>query len=292
MTLLHRIAPDNIRHSLSSLSGAAVRHRRPLRVTAAAILAVTTVVAPVAAQAASAEPSSSHHSAQATDRFAAALSFESLASAQRAAEQLKGKTDLTQLNAAIEALQNNYSSDPAELTELTDAANSAVVLAQASAAGAEAGAKIAQAAVAKAAAAKAKAEAAARAKAAAEAKAAADAAAAQSSSTSYSSAVSVSPGSAQAIAQSMMASRYGWGNDQFQCLVNLWNRESGWSTTAGNASGAYGIPQALPGSKMASAGADWQTSASTQIAWGLGYISGSYGNPCNAWAHSQSTGWY
>lgn len=96
---------------------------------------------------------------------------------------------------------------------------------------------------------------------------------------------------AQAIARSMIAG-YGWGDDQFSCLVSLWNRESGWNVFAGNASGAYGIPQALPGSKMASAGADWQSNPATQISWGLGYISGRYGNPCGAWSHSEAIGWY
>ena len=101
-----------------------------------------------------------------------------------------------------------------------------------------------------------------------------------------------SPAGAQATARGMLGS-YGWGDDQFGCLYNLWQRESGWNYQAYNASsGAFGIPQALPGSKMASAGADWQTSARTQIAWGLGYISGRYGTPCNAWGHSQSVGWY
>ena len=83
-----------------------------------------------------------------------------------------------------------------------------------------------------------------------------------------------------------------WGDDQFSCLVALWNRESGWRVNAYNPSGAYGIPQALPGSKMGKFGADWQTNPATQIAWGLSYISGSYGTPCGAWGHSQSTGWY
>ena len=101
-----------------------------------------------------------------------------------------------------------------------------------------------------------------------------------------------SAGDAQAIARGMLGN-YGWGDDQFGCLVSLWNKESGWNYQAYNrSSGAYGIPQALPGSKMASAGADWQTNAGTQIAWGLGYISGRYGSPCGAWSHSQSTGWY
>jgi hypothetical protein len=100
------------------------------------------------------------------------------------------------------------------------------------------------------------------------------------------------PGSAQAIAQQMLLER-GMGDDQFSCLVALWNRESHWNVYAGNPStGAYGIPQALPGSKMASAGADWADNPATQITWGLGYITGRYGDPCGAWAHSQSSGWY
>jgi hypothetical protein len=99
------------------------------------------------------------------------------------------------------------------------------------------------------------------------------------------------PGSAQAIARSILASE-GMGDDQYSCLVALWNRESHWNVTASNPDGAYGIPQALPGSKMGSAGPDWQSNATTQINWGLGYIAGRYGTPCGAWAHSQSTGWY
>ncbi len=103
--------------------------------------------------------------------------------------------------------------------------------------------------------------------------------------------VSPDPGTAQAIAFDMVMGR-GWSNDDFSCLVALWNRESGWRVNAYNPSGAYGIPQALPGSKMASAGADWETNPATQIAWGLGYIGGRYGTPCGAWNHSQSSGWY
>jgi len=100
------------------------------------------------------------------------------------------------------------------------------------------------------------------------------------------------PGSAQAIAHDQVIAR-GWGEDQFSCLVSLWNRESGWRVNAANASsGAYGIPQALPGNKMASAGADWQTNPATQITWGLNYISGRYSNPCGAWSHSENSGWY
>lgn len=98
-------------------------------------------------------------------------------------------------------------------------------------------------------------------------------------------------GDPRAIAQGMVAAR-GWADSEFQCLVSLWNRESGWNPYAQNPSGAYGIPQALPGSKMASVGADWATNPATQITWGLGYISGRYGTPCQALAHSDLTGWY
>lgn len=101
-----------------------------------------------------------------------------------------------------------------------------------------------------------------------------------------------SPGSAQAIAHAKVIAR-GWGEDQFNCLVSLWNKESGWRVNAMNSSsGAYGIPQALPGSKMGSAGADWATNAGTQIEWGLGYITDRYGSPCGAWGKSQADGWY
>jgi hypothetical protein len=90
-----------------------------------------------------------------------------------------------------------------------------------------------------------------------------------------------------------MLGSYGWSSSQFSCLDPLWNQESGWNVYATNPSShAYGIPQALPGSKMASAGPDWQTDAATQIRWGLGYIKGSYGSPCGAWAHEQADGWY
>lgn len=100
------------------------------------------------------------------------------------------------------------------------------------------------------------------------------------------------PGSAQAIAYDMVIAR-GWSQSEYDCLVALWNRESHWNVYAHNpSSGAYGIPQALPGNKMASAGADWQTNPVTQITWGLGYIAGRYGTPCGAWAHSERKGWY
>jgi hypothetical protein len=99
-------------------------------------------------------------------------------------------------------------------------------------------------------------------------------------------------GTAQAIAYDMVLAR-GWDQSEFECLVALWNRESHWNVYAHNpSSGAYGIPQALPGDKMATAGADWQTNPTTQITWGLGYIAGRYGTPCGAWEHSERTGWY
>lgn len=100
------------------------------------------------------------------------------------------------------------------------------------------------------------------------------------------------PEGAKATARQLMSSTYGWGGDQFSCLDSLWNKESGWNYQAYNPSGATGIPQALPGSKMASAGSDWQTNAATQVAWGLGYISAVYGTPCSAWSHSQAVNWY
>ncbi|MFD4420214.1 lytic transglycosylase domain-containing protein [Agromyces sp. NPDC058484] len=105
-------------------------------------------------------------------------------------------------------------------------------------------------------------------------------------------AITPDPGSAQAYAADAVAAR-GWGSTEFDCLVALWSKESGWRVNAYNASsGAYGIPQALPGSKMATAGADWETNPATQIEWGLGYVQGRYDTPCGAWAHSQDVGWY
>jgi hypothetical protein len=90
-----------------------------------------------------------------------------------------------------------------------------------------------------------------------------------------------------------LLSEFGYGQDQFSCLDSLYNSESGWRVNADNpSSSAYGIPQALPGSKMSSEGADWATNPVTQIRWGLGYIQDRYGSPCSAWGHSESVGWY
>jgi predicted nucleic acid-binding Zn-ribbon protein len=102
------------------------------------------------------------------------------------------------------------------------------------------------------------------------------------------------PAAAKAYAQGAIAG-YGWGSDQFSCLVSLWNMESGWRTSATNpSSGAYGIPQAWPGNKMLTAGPDWRTNAHTQINWGLGYIKAAYGSPCGAWNFemSHTPHWY
>jgi hypothetical protein len=100
-------------------------------------------------------------------------------------------------------------------------------------------------------------------------------------------------GDPRGIAASMAASQYGWAADQFSCLDSLWSRESGWDVHASNpTSGAYGIPQALPGSKMGAYGSDWADNPTTQIQWGLAYIRSSYGTPCGAWSEFQSQGWY
>jgi hypothetical protein len=98
----------------------------------------------------------------------------------------------------------------------------------------------------------------------------------------------------QAIGCSLML-QWGFGLDQMPCLVNMWNKESGWNEHASNpSSGAYGIPQALPGSKMGVYGSDWQDNPATQIKWGLDYIKNRYTTPCNAWSlwQSRSPHWY
>ena len=104
----------------------------------------------------------------------------------------------------------------------------------------------------------------------------------------------VDPAGAQAYASSRLAA-FGWGQDQMGCLIQLWNHESGWRADAYNtSSGAYGIPQAWPASKMASAGADWMTNQNTQVNWGLDYINRAYGSPCAAWNFEMShdPNWY
>ncbi|MDQ6935262.1 MAG: lytic transglycosylase domain-containing protein [Actinomycetota bacterium] len=87
--------------------------------------------------------------------------------------------------------------------------------------------------------------------------------------------------------------QFGFSPGEFSCLDSLWVGESGWNIHAANpTSSAYGIPQALPGSKMAAAGSDWVNNPETQIRWGLGYIRNSYGSPCGAWSFKQGHGWY
>lgn len=104
--------------------------------------------------------------------------------------------------------------------------------------------------------------------------------------------VSLADGDPRDIAAALMP-QFGFGSDQFGCLDSLWTRESNWDPAAHNpSSGAHGIPQSLPGSKMASVGPDWATNPVTQITWGLGYIQDRYGSPCSAWSHSESHGWY
>jgi hypothetical protein len=100
------------------------------------------------------------------------------------------------------------------------------------------------------------------------------------------------PGSSQMIAYQKLVAR-GYQASEFDCLNALWSKESGWNHFAHNkSSGAYGIPQSLPGEKMASAGDDWATNPETQIRWGLGYIEARYGTPCGAWDHFVRRNWY
>ncbi len=96
----------------------------------------------------------------------------------------------------------------------------------------------------------------------------------------------------KALARALMP-QFGMSSSEFGCLDNIWSQESGWNVHAANpTSSAYGIPQALPGSKMSSAGPNWQDNAETQIRWGLGYIRDRYGSACAAWSYKQGAGWY
>jgi len=113
-----------------------------------------------------------------------------------------------------------------------------------------------------------------------------------SATRSYNRVPYASPAYNKRIAQTYMSSKYGWCGQQFACLTTLWNRESGWRVNAHNPSGAHGIPQALPGSKMAKFGKKWRTDPQVQIKWGLNYIKKRYGSPCNALGHSYRFGWY
>jgi hypothetical protein len=96
----------------------------------------------------------------------------------------------------------------------------------------------------------------------------------------------------RALARALMP-KFGMSSSQFGCLDNIWSQESGWNVHAANpSSSAYGIPQALPGSKMSSAGPNWEDNAETQIRWGLGYIRDRYGSACGAWSFKSGHGWY
>ncbi|MEP6650461.1 MAG: hypothetical protein ABJA74_11210 [Lapillicoccus sp.] len=178
----------------------------------------------------------------------------------------------------------DLSAHRAEVREARAAANAARAAAQAAAAAAARAAADAAAQAAKAAA-----DAAAQAAAEAQRQAAAEQAARNAQRQSLVANARKDPRGA---ARAMLAD-FGFADGQFSCLNSLWTRESNWLYTATNpSSGAYGIPQSLPASKMATAGADYRTNPVTQITWGLGYIRDRYGTPCGAWAHSQATGWY
>jgi hypothetical protein len=213
---------------------------------------------------------------------------QALSGADATIAEASGKSDAGELAASVSALRSYELLAPERVFELVEATEAKVAAVRAAIA------EFDRIAAERAAAERAAAERAAAERAAAEA--AADAAARETSGRTTAPSLPAppaNPSEAQAIARELMASQYGWGDDQFGCLVAVWNYESGWNVYASNpSSGAYGIPQALPGSKMATAGDDWQTSARTQIIWGLGYIAGRYGTPCGAWAHIEATGWY
>ncbi|WP_241989360.1 hypothetical protein [Cryobacterium serini] len=194
----------------------------------------------------------------------------------------QGKTDATGLSESVAALSHVTLLAPERIFELVDVTKTETANVHASTT------EVDRVAAEQAAIATAAAEAAAAEAAAAEAEAAAAVPA-----TPARPSAPADPNAAQQIARQLMASQYGWGDDQFGCLVSLWDKESGWNVNAYNASsGATGIPQALPGNKMASAGADWQTNPATQITWGLGYIASRYSTPCDAWDKSEASGWY
>ncbi|GAA3336814.1 hypothetical protein GCM10017714_01140 [Curtobacterium pusillum] len=258
----------------------ALRRPTTLIVGGAAVLAVAGGIATVGTQPAIGEalgmPTASATSAPALggtalDRAQAAAT---IATAQTVVETANDKTDTTTLERRIGALDDYRKLSGAALSSrISSTVDAASDVASASATQDKRDAD-----------AKAAAEAAAQ-KAAAEKAAAAEAARKQAAANTVA--------GAKATASSLAASEYGWGSDQFQCLDNLWTKESGWNYRAVNANGgATGIPQALPGSKMATIAADWQTNATTQITWGLQYISASYGTPCAAWAHSQASNFY
>lgn len=101
------------------------------------------------------------------------------------------------------------------------------------------------------------------------------------------------PDGAREVAQILMEDKYGWGDGQYACLDSLWTKESNWNYKASNRrSGAHGIPQALPATKMEVIGTDWRTNPVTQISWGLRYIDIRYETPCKAWAKFKRSNYY
>lgn len=265
----------------------ALRHRTALVVGGATVVALAGGVATVGTQPAIGEaigiPSASATSGPALDGVALdrAQAAATIATAQDVMSTANDKTDTRVLERRVDAL--------ADYRELSGGAISARISSTVDATTAVADASAAhdkQDADAKAAA-----EAAAQRAAAAAKQAAAERAAAAEAARELAAGNTVA--GAKATASSLAASQYGWGADQFSCLSSLWTKESGWDYQAVNTNGgATGIPQALPGSKMATMGSDWQTNATTQIRWGLQYISDAYGTPCAAWAHSQASNFY
>lgn len=258
----------------------ALRRPTTLIVGGATVLAVAGGIATVGTQPAIGEalgmPTASASSAPALggtalDRAQAAAT---ITTAQTVIETANDKTDTQTLERRIDSLDDYRSLSGAALTSrISSTVDATIDVANASATHDKQDAD-----------AKAAAEAAAE-KAAAEQAAAAEAARKQAAANTVD--------GAKATASSLAASEYGWGSDQFRCLDSLWTKESGWNYQAVNANGgATGIPQALPGSKMGTVAADWRTNATTQITWGLQYISAAYGTPCAAWAHSQASNFY
>ncbi|WP_439688871.1 phospholipase [Curtobacterium sp. SP.BCp] len=262
----------------------AVRNRTTLVAAGAAVLAVAGGGVLVGTQPALGEalgvPTASPTSAPALDGTALdrAQAQATISSAQVVLADANHKTDTAELEQRVDALDDYRTLSGAALTNRiasTVAATQQVAEASAAQDKSDVDAKRAAAE-----------------QAAAE-KAAAEKAAAEAAERARKLAAGNTVAGAKATASSLASSQYGWGSDQFQCLDNLWTKESGWNYRAVNSNGgATGIPQALPGSKMATIGSDWQTNATTQIKWGLQYIADAYGTPCAAWGHSQASNFY
>jgi len=287
-------APPATRRSLTAARRASGRRRT---LTVGAIAAAALVVGSGFAVASTAGTGGASTAVAASDVSAAqedqlaqqlreAQARSTISIAQQVISSTEGKVDASALRTSVASLAEYEQLDGDTLEQRladTVSASQSVQTAAGEADRAAAEAAAAAAAAEKAAAEKAAAEAAAAAAAAAE-KAAAEAAAQANANT---------PAGAQAAARQLASANYGWGEDQMSCLVDLWQKESGWNYKALNpSSGAAGIPQSLPGSKMATIAPDWATNATTQVTWGLQYIDRAYGTPCAAWGHSQSVDWY